>query len=168
MRLFLALDVKPGDKKAINKWRDETLSIDAKPVDKENFHITLAFIGQIEKQELEALKSDIQQRFNQIILPRLKKTLLLSDVGLFKKPKVLYLSLAETPNWLSLLADAFQSFSTTPERPYSPHLTIFRKVTKTPQCAPMNYKLLINSFSLYESKSSQEGVKYTPLYSWEI
>lgn len=168
IRLFLALDVQPYDKQSINKWREENLSLDAKPIDKENFHITVAFIGQIEEQKLEALKSDIQQRFNRIILPQKKKRLLLTDVGLFKKPKVLYLSLAEIPNWLRLLADAFQSLSTTPERPYCPHLTIFRKVTEIPICVPINYKLLINSFSLYESKSTPEGVKYTPLYSWKI
>jgi len=168
MRLFLALDVQPNDKQSINKWRNENLSLEAKLVNKENFHITLAFIGQIEEQKLEALKNDIQQRFSRIVLPQQEKTLLLTDIGLFKKPKVLYLSLAEIPNWLHLLADAFQFLSTTPERPYCPHLTIFRKVTEIPICAPINYKLLINSFSLYESKSTQEGVKYTPLYSWEI
>jgi len=168
MRLFLALDVQPNDKQSINKWRNEDLSLDAKPVDKENFHITLAFIGQIEEQKLEALKNDIQQRFSQIVLPQQEKALLLTDIGLFKKPKVLYLSLAEIPNWLRLLADAFQSLSTTPDRPYCPHLTIYRKVTEIPKCTPVNYKLLINSFSLYESKSAPEGVKYSALLSWKI
>jgi RNA 2',3'-cyclic 3'-phosphodiesterase len=168
MRLFLALDVHPNDKQSLNKWRDENLSLNAKLVNKENFHITLAFIGQIEGKKLEALKKDIQQRFSRILLPQQKKTLLLTDIGLFKKPKVLYLSLAEIPNWLHLLADTFQPLSTTPERPYCPHLTICRKVTEIPKCTPINYKLLINSFSLYESKSTLEGVTYTSLSSWEI
>jgi len=168
MRLFLALDVKPCDKQIINKWRDESLSIDAKPVDMENFHITLAFIGQVEEKRLEEIKDDIQQRFNRIILPPQKKILLLSDVCLFKKPKVLYLSLADTPNWLSLLAEAFQSLSTTPDRPYNPHLTLFRKASETPKSTSINHTLLINSFSLYESKSTPEGVRYTALQLWHI
>jgi len=168
MRLFLALDIDQQDKSAIDTWRSEFISTTAKAVPAENFHITLSFIGQREEEELEALVCDINNRLSSITKSQNQENITLTTLGLFKKPKVLYLSIAALPSWLDELATALLPLSSTPERLYHPHLTLYRKANLVPDCQSFNYTLAVKSFSLYHSISGNDDVKYLPLRTWTL
>ena len=77
MRLFLALDINQQDKGAIDAWRSEFISTNAKAVPANNFHITLSFIGQREEEDLEALVCDINDRLSSISKPQFQENITL-------------------------------------------------------------------------------------------
>ena len=59
MRAFFGLSPDPVTKLAIQEWRDKTLPQFNAPVPTANFHVTLAFLGQINPRQLDALCSEI-------------------------------------------------------------------------------------------------------------
>jgi len=55
MRLFFGLDCSPQLKLQIDHWRDSTYKVLGAGVAAENFHVTLAFLGQCEAHKIEEL-----------------------------------------------------------------------------------------------------------------
>ena len=60
-RLFFALDIEEQDKKALAHWRETSLKLPFKKVPKDNFHVTLAFLGNISTEQQTALISFADQ-----------------------------------------------------------------------------------------------------------
>ena len=173
-RLFFALDISSTDKEHIAKWRESHVKLDAKPIKKENFHITLAFLGEVNlKQQAHLIESSHnywQQHFhnnNQCF------KLIIQDLDLFRKPQVLYLGFESFPNRLIRLAEflkqaAQQQGIKQEERPYLPHISIYRKAKIAPLEIALNLTLHCTSFSLYHSQSTANGVTYTPVKTWSL
>lgn len=169
-RLFFALDLKTDDKQAIALWRDKH-PITAKPVQPENFHITLAFLGQVTSDIEKALINHLSQ----INKPKIATEFVLKITKLahFKKPQVLYLGFDHFPDELKSLAKALRQLAIAHDikqesRHYLPHITIFRKVKTLPQFNLPAQLINVSSFSLYHSESTEAGVQYHPLVSWPI
>ncbi|TPH15046.1 RNA 2',3'-cyclic phosphodiesterase [Litorilituus lipolyticus] len=172
-RYFIALDISTQSKQAIAQWRSEHLNEkinNAKAIPWANFHITLVFIGQLSSDSYNELIAALSKA-----LPHGQHSqheLLLSHIGLFSKPKVLYIGLSDTPDWLSSLQqhihDISQRFLEGPQHTkYLPHLSIYRKATSQPEFhTKLSMPLTIKSFSLYQSISSHSGVKYFPKKTW--
>ena len=170
-RLFFALDINSQDKAKIAQWRSYYLSLPFKAINADNFHITLAFLGNIDAHQQQALTLAATQLSANISIK--KNALLLDHCGLFKKPQVLYLGISQPPLWLTTLAkrlsqqaqhlNVFQE-----QRSYCPHLSLYRKAK---YCADnINSTLTINikSFSLYQSSSTHEGIRYQALQTWAL
>lgn len=172
-RLFFALDINESDKQAIAQWREQYLPLSCKPIAKENFHITLAFLGHCTASQQQALIA-AADKISHSIKASCIEPLNLQTLGYFKKPQVLYLSLARCPNWLTLLATSLSNIahaqSAFPDHSaYRPHLSLFRKAKALPKntfC--LNRSITVKSFSLYLSESTNNGVFYTPIKHWVI
>jgi 2'-5' RNA ligase len=177
-RLFFALDIAASDKQTIAHWRDNKFKQAFKAIPSDNFHITLAFLGNTSSEQQQQLISDAN-KFAKLIYPINKPQLLLTHLGLFKKPKVMYLGLQTCPCWLNDLANNLSQAAINiglfqENRAYCPHLSIYRKASAIDNnsleiaMTGKNMPLKIKSFSLYQSISSEQGVVYTPINTWKL
>jgi 2'-5' RNA ligase len=176
MRLFFALDINEQDKQRIAQWRSQNLSVAFKHVAQHNFHITLAFIGQAtthQKQQLMAAATQYAKLFS----AETPITLQLDYLGLFVKPKVLFLGVTTIPNKIELLAEKLSAKALAlglfqEQRAYKAHVSLYRKANFKPEMlAEIKLPISINSFSLYESVSADattNGVNYLPLHTWPL
>jgi len=162
-RYFIGLDLSGADKLAIAHWRDKQIwgSTD-KPVPVENFHITLSFLGQVPHKKLEQLELLLRD-----ISAGTVKTQT-TELGVFSKPKILYLGTELTPS-LQQLAQQCLSINNVlnvksglarPHEVYRPHITLNRKHVKGVPILfePPKLELTFTEFHLFESiSSSQQG-----------
>lgn len=184
MRLFFALDIKQEDKQAIAAWQNtlhhqlinaEIASF--KPILANNFHVTLSFLGTVDNDQHKQLVQFVDTLLHREQLASIITTqnpqISIAKLGLFKQPKVLYLGLSDTPKWLDTLAVKFKEkaknlFIFQEQRPYLPHLSIFRKATFVPDISPLKTLLSIESISLYQSSNEGSGVVYQPIKTWPL
>ncbi len=179
LRLFFAIDIDQKTKETINAWRQSAFSNapwaeSFRDVSKQNFHITLSFLGTIDEQQKQQMIrcADKLSAQSQRHVVR-DKNLILSKIGLFRQPKVLYLGLAATPVWLETLATElkYQALAQNiyqEKRAYCPHLSICRKVKELPDIVIQPITVNCSTFSLYLSESTEHGVRYTPIQTWKL
>ncbi|ASP48331.1 RNA 2',3'-cyclic phosphodiesterase [Cognaticolwellia beringensis] len=186
-RMFLALDISGADKAKIAQWREQYLSLPFRAIDKQNFHVTLAFLGLVNKDQQANLEKLISQQHNLIqqqLTPLVEETktlsLLLSKVGYFKTAQVLHLMPTVCPDWLiylnkTMVELSFKCDISIENKGYLPHLSLYRKAkhslsntNKTLEKTAFKQPLSITSFSLYHSYSSEIGVRYEPVKTWKI
>lgn len=176
-RLFFALDIQEQGKKAIIQWSQEHLECmlqRGKPVTENNLHITLAFLGNVSiEQQLFFIKlcNDTFMPINSASKTNFK--LSLNQIALFKKPKILYLGFRQFPTYILDLANLLSNKAKEKEifqeaRAYCPHVSIARKVKALITNKQVNIAIDINSFSLYLSESTANGVIYTPTNTWSL
>jgi 2'-5' RNA ligase len=186
MKLFFALDINNKEKSALNNWRNDIVvplisHENVKLIPQDNFHITLCFIGDVSLVQRDILIKEAQQLTKQVAKPRddIENKLFLKAIGLFKQPKVLYLAPCSDKNkpllkWLTSLANHLSNTATNlglhqENRPYLPHLSLFRKATFIPEPIPdANIELALKSFSLYQSISTDSGVRYQAINTWSL
>jgi RNA 2',3'-cyclic 3'-phosphodiesterase len=180
MRLFLGIDVGTEARRAL-ALAIETLrrrAPNAKWVPPENLHATLAFLGGIEDQRLEALRSAIQEVASRHPAVRLR----LAGGGAFgtkKRPRVLFAALEGDVEPLARahadLETAMQPFGYQPEkRPYHPHVTLARARDPRGDAAlagcvePLGalepVRVHVREIVLYQSRLSRSGARYEALH----
>ncbi|WOH35963.1 RNA 2',3'-cyclic phosphodiesterase [Thalassotalea fonticola] len=167
-RYFFGLDLPINNKQKIAAWRDVHLPSDNKSVVLENFHITLVFLGMVDdltlQQCIAAADNIVGSTFS----------LVLNDVGFWAKPKVLFLSSNKVDIALqTLVADlenlALSNSIKLERRPYIPHLTLCRKATAhAVMSAQPEFEFTFTDFCLYESKSTEQGVRYVVIHRWRL
>jgi RNA 2',3'-cyclic 3'-phosphodiesterase len=170
MRAFLGLSVDSQTATAIADWRKQALPDVAHSVATENFHITLAFLGQINLLQQQALEQLIST------MPVCRGfSVTLNTLGHFPKAKVLWLGCSHVPQSLAKLAaqlatNAIRAGIPIAEQAYQPHLSLYRKCSMplTPSIPITPIKLGINNFHLFESVSSDSGVRYLIRRSWPL
>jgi len=101
--------------------------------------------------------------------------LTLDRFAVWTKPKIAWLGPSAWPHSLDELVRGLQKSCqqlgfASDKRAYQPHVTLARKVTMPCPYPMLEPKLDINidSFGLYESQSTQDGVKYQCLESWPL
>lgn len=133
-----------------------------------NVHITLVFLGNVDEQTTARL---IAAAGNVRIAPF---SINLDQIGWWRKPKVAWLAPSRYPNELTRLAAYLHNLSegcglSLDARPYRPHLTFARNVTKAvPDTLQRPISWNINEFCLLESKSSRTGVEYQVKVRWPL
>ncbi|MBQ1501103.1 MAG: RNA 2',3'-cyclic phosphodiesterase [Firmicutes bacterium] len=137
MRLFIAVNFDDEVKNHIQRIQDELRKEATGNFSRrENFHLTLAFLGEQGEDEADMVKRIMQT------LTVKPMTLVFTKTGCFKRPQgdVWWLGLEKNEQLFSLqqeLADKLRRFSFDLEdRPYSPHITLARKVRLRPQSKP--------------------------------
>jgi 2'-5' RNA ligase len=169
MRYFFGFDLNPSCKLSLDHWRDKALPAVGKAVPAGNFHITSLFLGQVEPAVMEQLVMHLDnQAFPSVALQ-------LNQLGYFAKPKVLWLGCEDIPQSLiqiheQLLTLANQHGLNLPKSRYIPHVTLFRKVLHNPPSAvlPIDLHCEFDQLHLFESVSTDSGVRYPIRYSWKI
>ncbi len=132
MRLFWAINLPEEIKERL--WRIQTLlqgaGADARWVEKENLHLTVQFLGEVEVSRIDALISAARKA----LLTQKAFPLQLGGLGVFpdpRRPRVLWAGVAGGGNELleiyRLIGEAMEPLGfPLPERPFSPHLTLAR------------------------------------------
>ncbi|MEW6990371.1 RNA 2',3'-cyclic phosphodiesterase [Colwelliaceae bacterium 6441] len=176
-RLFFALDINAKDRHIIREWREQQIQTTfplTKPVDEENLHITLAFLGAVSDEQQLAFSDFCDQNFSSYEQEKSRYfTLHLTHLKLFNKPKVLYLGFEHFPLPLLSIAETLTKEAKNhglfqEERDYCPHVSIAHHVKELPSQKSISIPIKVNSFSLYHSQSSPAGVKYNPIHSWSL
>jgi len=128
MRVFIAIEIT-NDKiiKLIKKFQNET-EIDAKPVESENLHFTLQFIGDISEEMSQKIGQSLQKiEFSSF-------DVFLKGIGAFPKPKfprVVWIGTDEYGGSMLVqlsekVKKALEPLGFSPDKPFKPHITVFR------------------------------------------
>jgi 2'-5' RNA ligase len=173
MRLFTALDIKPEDRKRIFSWADSYLLLPAGKIAQTNYHITLAFFGDIQQQNIEPLVNQLTTLNERSSLrPFLIR---LDQVAFWPKTGIIWIGPSAWPQDLSRLSASHASAGTRygarkSNRAYQPHISLTRGAQEMspPLLAPA-IELQISDVALYESQQNSYGkVEYHPVERWHL
>lgn len=127
---FVAIPIDSSVKKLIAKWRSDHDLPFKRFVHQEDYHITLAFLGAINKEVLMKLQNSLQE----ICEEHSPFALTVDRVGTFGQvdsPRVLWFGINEEVKLYQLQKDVYESCIRLgfelDQRAYSPHITIARQ-----------------------------------------
>lgn len=169
MRLFLGLPLQADIQAELDHWRSVSLPAFSRPVDAANFHLTLAFLGEVNNAQL---RSVVDLSEGVIASPF---TFRLDELGYWPKQEICYLAPKDVPEPLIELAEstrqvARRSGLRTEKRRYRPHLTMARRC-QSPPPAPLiepAFDIPCTEFCLFESHRTRKGVRYEILQSFDL
>jgi 2'-5' RNA ligase len=185
IRSFLAFELPLEVEAVVTRVSDELKqsSLDAKWVKSRNIHLTVVFMGDIETDEIPAIKEEV----GKVCLTYGAFDVSLRGLGCFphaRKPRVIWVGLEGDLERMSLFRDALQErlipFGIKEEkRKFKPHLTLgrFRKPKRT---SPEELELLsrygdvtspgcsLTELVLFRSELKPGGAKYTRLGVWPL
>jgi 2'-5' RNA ligase len=170
MRGFFGLSPDIITKLAIEGWRNRVCPHFDAPVPAANFHVTLAFLGQISPKQLDALCESVNQ-IGQIHAFDIS----LNQVGYWSKPKALWLGCKDTQNEHLQLVKSLVKIANSiglqlPKEDYIAHLTLARKCSVNPPAALISPTFSWHNaeFHLYESVSGKKGRAYHIRQTWPL
>ncbi|MCP1125596.1 RNA 2',3'-cyclic phosphodiesterase [Bacillus sp. AFS018417] len=128
---FIAVKLPNEIKNALAEWKEtiEEAALFRSWVHKEDYHITLSFLGSAEETQLEKLKQDLQQLAK---ISRFSLTLQgCHTFGRKEQPRVFWVGVEEERALFDLQKQVYticeQNGFQLETRPYHPHITIARK-----------------------------------------
>lgn len=175
LRLFVGIDVPYDSKVDLLMKAVMSSRADLKPVEPENLHLTLLFIGEVQ----DALLGDIKEAVSLVKFPSFNVRL--SGLGAFPspfRPRVIWIGIKEGAEVLTdihnQLVKSLKSRGVKPqdEKEFQPHLTLAR-VKGTYGSLPqviMSYQdyevgtISVNSIKLYKSTLTPKGPIYEVLH----
>lgn len=173
MRVFFGIEPGLEARQSIADWRDRYGLAAGRPVPPANFHITLAFIGDINDRDLETLCNTIDehQRGQEFVAG----TLALDCVGYWPGPDIYWMGTSREAPQINRLARKLQSLSgrvgaRLTRKTFTPHITLYRNCSEPPP-APVvlpDIELAYRQVTLFESKPGRAGVSYHPLAGWDL
>lgn len=167
MRLFVGIELHDEARAALSAARAfwETTA-KARFCDADLYHLTLVFIGNLEPEQLPALKNT---------LARVRwKPFSFSTGAADSFPKGILFAGVQTPNeaLFSLQSEICKALKQDgwafEDRPYHPHITLARQTKQLgtpPQIPPV--RVPVQSFALFESARVDGRLCYTPIARWE-
>ncbi|MDU0352906.1 RNA 2',3'-cyclic phosphodiesterase [Paraglaciecola aquimarina] len=174
MRAFLGLSPDASTKLAIEAWRNKALPCFSSPVPAANFHVTLAFLGQVNTKQLDKLTSQIDATINSRAQPK-AFPVNLDFMGYWAKPKACWLGSEHTHSSHQQLVSQLQRIAKSSgliisKQEYIAHLTLARKCAIEPPAPliPPQFGWQAKAFHLFESVSSAHGVSYHIRQSWPL
>ncbi len=137
-------------------------------VPKHNWHITLAFLGNVSEEVYSCIQSQADNVKTRSFV------LTLDTIGHWTRPKVVWLGCNEKPqavdelftslNEQLLLCDYSPDYKI-----FQPHMTLMRKVTRKPKpfaFDPINWQ--VKQFVLVESQIDNTGSTYNVIKRWNL
>lgn len=168
-RLFFALWPNNNVCQTINQFSQPELSeIKGKIIPFENWHITLAFLGEVDlptKQCMQQVAGKIQgNRFS----------LSLDKLGYWPKPRIFWIGASQIPEALQDLVNHLNTglvdCGYRPDtRPFQVHLTLMRKavcIKKLPTITPIAWA--VEDFCLVRSILEPSGARYEVIVRWAL
>lgn len=134
----------------------------------ENLHITLAFLGEVERAAYACLLADLRATVAEGF------TLVLDAQQYWARRRLLWLKPRAAPPALialvgELRAQARRCGLRSEEGPYHPHVTLARRLEKRPAGAvPAPIFWAVRDFVLVQSMSTQAGSEYQVLHRWPL
>lgn len=166
-RLFFALNPPAAVRQEISQSVSSTLSRPVKQVPIDNLHLTLVFMG----------TSTVSQQSDYLAIASTLTvepfTVVLDYLDQFSRAKILWLGARQVPeNLMRLherLSTALQSVGfEPPQQTYCPHVTLARQFRGQTPVYGSRIVWDVRSFSLMESRSTQQGVRYIELQRWPL
>lgn len=173
MRVFFGIEPRPETRQSIADWRDRYGLAAGRPVPPANFHVTLAFIGDINDRELETLCNTIDEHQNG---PEFTAgSLTLDLVGYWPGPNIYWMGTSQAPQQIDRLARKLQHLgglvgARLKKKPFTPHVTLYRRCSEPPP-APVvlpGIEVAYAHVTLFESRLGGAGVSYHPLAEWDL
>ncbi|WP_444995453.1 RNA 2',3'-cyclic phosphodiesterase [Aliikangiella sp. IMCC44359] len=160
-RLFFAVELSYESKKQLLEIQQRIPNVVGSPVDGQNLHITLSFIGNVSEKNLQQIIEGIRPISVQPF------TVSLHDLIYWPKPKVLAISLNDPELKLVQCKKQIEKYLTEidffqfDKREYTPHITLFRQVESAPKenCF-FTHEIQVKQISLMSSKQTQSGFQY--------
>lgn len=168
IRLFFALWPDEDVRKGISRCLKLLPAHGGRIVPQYNWHMTLHFIGNTTCSEKDCLHKQAKK------LNAKPFDLRIDRFGYFKKPKVIWLGCQGPPGALidlqKNLGGLISECEYQPEtRPYTPHITVARKVSEKPETTSIDsIDWHANRFVLIESVAEQNGVRYRVLEEYRL
>ena len=168
VRLFFALLPDRATTTALEFHASQYSPTSGRKVSPDNYHITLLFLGNVDRQHIEPLSLACDS----LELPAF--TLDIDTPGWWKKAGILWLAPSVAPAPLTdlhaaLVRTAAGCHLVTEKRDYVAHITLMRKVSSAPQYPVMRpFRWRADAFSLMESVTLPDGPRYTELASWNL
>lgn len=186
MRTFIAIELSGDIKNTLSQIQSHLKysGADVKWVEKDNIHLTLKFLGEIDEKKCEKVKAALDETAQSTKAFEIS----LKDIGAFPKidfPRVIWVGLdkgAKESTELAKKVDEALSKIGFPEetRPFAAHLTIGR-VRSPKNKAALKEKIeslgfqpsaisnqLISSIFLFQSKLTPAGPIYTKLHEAKL
>lgn len=173
MRVFVAIEIT-SDKviNSISKFQSE-ININAKPVELHNIHFTLQFLGEISQDIVEKIIIALNSvKFSKFVID-------FKRVGVFPKlkfPRIVWIGTDENGSKLLIelakkVENALLPLGFTIDKPFKPHITVFRIKNKIGDIEKEldKFKLIdfgtqeITGFKLKQSVLSSKGPIYSDL-----
>ncbi len=168
-RLFFALWPDATVREALDAAGKAVLGKRIKRVSAANLHITLAFAGSVS----DDVAACLSEQAAGLRLPPF--SLEIDHCGVWPRPRIAWIGPAHSPPELMDLVGALRIVFATcglqaETRAYQPHVTLARKISKLPVNArlPSPVPWSIRSFSLVESVTEPNGVRYLPRVHWRL
>lgn len=168
-RLFLALWPDGGLRDRLRERLEAGLRHrDGRPEPVANLHVTLVFIGDVETARAAAIERAVAG------VPGDAFTLSLERVGYWPRPRILWLGPRATPPALyalvgSLRAAVMAAGGPEETRPYLPHITLARKVSRPPRMdriEPLAWE--VTRYCLLESVPAANRRAYLERGCWPL
>ena len=166
MRLFFALWPDAGVRSLIaDAAAALRLSGAARPVPRENYHLTLAFVGEVPSSSLAVLQQIGRSQREPAC------TVSLDAYEHWREPRVVVAVARETPAALTLLSTRLRAAlqDRTTEPPLRAHVTLARKVAQAPVPQAMSaIPWHATAFSLVSSDTRGQHAVYTVVDTWPL
>ena len=170
MRLFIAINFPDAIKEVISEVRDSIRvgALHGNFSFNENLHLTLVFLGECNPQQVNVVKTVIDN------IGFADFTLALNKVSYFKRDggNTWWIGLKESKPLSDLQADLCNSLEEKgvmlENRKYAPHITIGREVKMRPEYVQPDAQQVgfnVTSIELMKSERINGKLTYTPLYS---
>jgi 2'-5' RNA ligase len=173
MRVFFGLELTQEVALQVAGWRDRQFAHAGRAVPPADFHVTLAFVGELGEPALERLCNSVDEWLDRGGLAG--GELLLDRTGYWHKPGVYWLGSQTWPDQLTRLANKLRTLTTgvggkRDRNAFQPHITLFRRCSSAPPlpALPPLFRLEYRHFTLFESRPGKRGVSYHPLHHWEL
>ncbi len=169
MRLFFGLGLSAPEAIALADWRERCVHCDGRPVPMANFHLTLAFLGELQPRRLD----DLLTTADGLLGADRDYSMVIDQVGYWSRPGIYWAGPSVWPKALEDLATALRGLSVQfggkrERAAFQPHITLFRRCQSAPPApaAAPAIALAPESVVLFESRQGRDGVSYQPLAEW--
>jgi 2'-5' RNA ligase len=176
MRVFLAIEPSPDERRAIADWRDRHAPAPGRAIPAGNFHVTLAFLGEFGQSRIDTLCERVDEEAL-ALSPSFSPPppLHLNQVAYRAKLGIYWLGSGEKPPALDTLARRLQQLGTRlgakrDRHPFTPHVSLYRGCELPPGAPdlPPDIRLLCDNITLFESRRGRSGASYHALEQWPL
>lgn len=165
-RCFLAITPDPRTLLAVDAWRQRCWQGLQRPAPLQNYHLTLAFLGNIDARR----RAELEQQ-----MPSVQGTgcaVVLDDAGYWPAAGIVWLGCRESNPALHQLAASCQRVANrvgirVESKRFTPHLTLARAQTEPPPppLMPPDFRFEAAELVLYESLRDRSGARYRAVHS---
>jgi len=164
LRLFLAYWPEPPIRRLMAHAAHEAAQNDGRPVQAHNLHMTLLFFGSVEEEKLDQLVDAIERLEPEPV------HLLLDRLSWQRRAQMIWLGSSKPSPQLNDMVEQQRAVARAfgievDTRPYSPHVTLARKVRRSPSLPlikPIDWHVC--DWTLVRSETRNEGAIYTPIW----